>query len=150
MAEAESTKKDGALTDCSDEETAAILWESSTYGKGEHEAALTQEEMANQILGRGVINRLYNMKVDFEIPVEGRSTPIRFSVRGVLDTGATSCCIKESIVPKEDNREHFSRGSPPTVKIWSNGGGQITPKAWVGGQATPGRLEEVAEALSIF
>ncbi|KAF3787405.1 Polyprotein P3 [Nymphaea thermarum] len=46
--------------------------------------------------GRIIRNRLYNLTVDFKIP-EVKT----FSVRAILDTGATTCCIDENSVPKE-------------------------------------------------
>ncbi|KAF3785197.1 hypothetical protein EJ110_NYTH18675 [Nymphaea thermarum] len=60
---------------------------------------IIQAETAHAAAGGGgtiIRNRLYNLAAQIEIP--GVKT---FSVRAILDTGATTCCIDENSVPKE-------------------------------------------------
>ncbi|KAF3771976.1 Polyprotein P3 [Nymphaea thermarum] len=65
---------------------------------------IVQAEAAHAAAGGGgkiIRNRLYNLTAQIEIP--GVET---FSVRAILDTGATTCCIDENSIPKdalEDN-----------------------------------------------
>ncbi|KAF3780774.1 hypothetical protein EJ110_NYTH38556 [Nymphaea thermarum] len=66
----------------------------------DNECFILKEAMHTTSGGRGggriIKNCLYNLTVDFEI-----SEVKTFSVRFILDTGATTCCIDENSVPKE-------------------------------------------------
>ncbi|KAJ3705006.1 hypothetical protein LUZ61_008711 [Rhynchospora tenuis] len=45
--------------------------------------------------GRRVLNRLYNIKIQIEIP--GCE---KFAIQAILDTGATICCVDEGAIPE--------------------------------------------------
>ncbi|KAF3782221.1 hypothetical protein EJ110_NYTH34855 [Nymphaea thermarum] len=73
----------------------------------ETDEVFTLHNVANTASGGGensgklIRNRLYNLIVSLEIP----AVPT-FSVRAILDTGATTCCIDEKSIPAaalEDN-----------------------------------------------
>nr|GFD16721.1 RNA-directed DNA polymerase [Tanacetum cinerariifolium] len=45
---------------------------------------------------RKITNQLYNVKVEFEIPI----CPM-FGTTATIDTGASACCINKKVIPKE-------------------------------------------------
>nr|GFA17492.1 TPA: orf y [Tanacetum cinerariifolium] len=45
---------------------------------------------------RKIINQLYNVKVEFEIP----SCPM-FGTTAIIETGASACCINKKVIPEE-------------------------------------------------
>ena len=57
-----------------------------------HHSMSTSEEPPMKI--RKILNRLYNVTVEFEIPSVNT-----FRVNAILDTGATACCICKEVVP---------------------------------------------------
>ena len=56
-------------------------------------SAVADDKLARS---KKVLNRLYNIKVQFEI--KGIKP---FTVNAILDTGCTTCCLDMKVVPKE-------------------------------------------------
>ncbi|ATZ69530.1 ORF3 polyprotein [Cacao bacilliform Sri Lanka virus] len=77
--------------------------EKARKGKGismeEPQESMKLLEEAFKIQERGprkIINRLYNLRVEFNVPGVAL-----FNLNGILDTGATSCCCNLQAIPKE-------------------------------------------------
>lgn len=82
------TVKDVTKGDSSDEEVTAFWEEEETVAKA-------TEEKDDKQVKRSTPNRLYNL--DVEIEVQGMKP---FTVKAILDTGATTCCIDSKAVPE--------------------------------------------------
>lgn len=70
----------------------------------EHDKASTSQEVVLRMQEgnktKKVLNRLYNLLITFNIPGTEK-----FTIRAILDTGATSCCINEGSVPASATEE---------------------------------------------
>lgn len=79
------------------EESAKVLIEQPMTADELAKAVVEHEHVKNGThqIAKRVTNRLYNLKVEFEVP---RVCP--FSLNAILDTSATTCCINKNVVPK--------------------------------------------------